>query len=401
MPSLAAIPQSWRRLVILLPIVVISLLVTAALLNGPLPKPRLPKVTFGDPAPTGPLHNECKTNNESSRLDDIPSLIRALWAPLVVPITAPSFTTLDGTVKKLPPPNELVHTESLGKRICILDVDTRPLDEEGDVFGGKLPTWDNIKPRSAGFLSHYLYAMIHGYSYKFIRAPQYEDRAPHWSKVIFTQEMLKRYDVVVMMDYDAMFPSPEVPLEWMMNYWKIDKEVIVAMAEDPDANWNLDKHNKLNVNTGFIIAQASEKAQRMFKDWAECPEETRYQGCSEWKTKIFHEQAAFSSHVRYDFLDGLSVDTSPQYIRVLPCNEANGIPEVADTGCTGQLMRHHWGAKHLPTREFGHNIMYALTPLLTKAAYGDNEIVEDFRGKVIKGDEILDKGATPPPPPES
>jgi hypothetical protein len=310
-----------------------------------------------------------------------------------VPITAASFTTLDGTEKRLPPPEELVHTQPLGKRVCILDVDTRDLAGDGSIFSHELPPWDKLGSPSAGFLSHYLYAQIHGYTYKFIRAPQYADRAPHWSKVIFTREMLKEYDLVVMLDYDAMFPSPELPLEWLLNYWKIGPEVMVAMAEDPAGDPNWDSHHKPNVNSGFIIAQKSENTLRLFKDWAECPSETRYKGCAEWKDKIFHEQAAFSSMVRYDFLDGYSIDTHPQYIRMLPCKEANGIPEVADTGCTGQLVRHYWGRKPLTNREFGHNVMASLTPLLVQAAYRAPGHVEDLRDRVLNGSDVLDRTA--------
>ncbi|KAK3349220.1 hypothetical protein B0T25DRAFT_237439 [Lasiosphaeria hispida] len=391
MTAISAIPQSWRRLLFLLPIVIISLVVTAGLLHGPIPRPRLPKVIFGEDTRTGPLHSECKANNETSRLDGLPDVIRAIFAPVLLPITAPSFTTLDGTVKNLPPADQLIHKVSLGKRICILDVDTRDLTDEGSIFSDHLPLYDNLRPASAGFLSHYTYAMIHGYSYKFIKAPKYGDRAPHWSKVIFTQELLKRFDIVVMMDYDAMFPSPEVPLEWMLNYWKIDNKVMVAMAEDPNVEVNYDLRKRVNINSGFIIAQASENTQRMFKDWAECPAETRYEGCAVWKDKVFHEQAAFSSHLRYDFLDGMSIDTHPEYIRMLPCNEANGIPEVKHLGCTGQLVRHYWGHKDLTTREFSHNFMAALVPQIIKAAYGDSAVVENYRDKVLDGDQILDK----------
>jgi hypothetical protein len=148
--------------------------------------------------------------------------------------------------------------------------------------------------------------------------------------------------------------------------------------------------HKVNINSGFIIAQSSDNTQRLFKDWAECPTETRYKGCAIWKDKPFHEQSAFSSHVRYDFLDGLSIDTHPEYIRMLPCREANGIPEVAGCGCVGQLVRHYWAKKGLTNREFGHNVMAALTPLLAQAAYKTyaNEHVEDYRGKVLDGSEV-------------
>jgi hypothetical protein len=308
-----------------------------------------------------------------------------------LPITAPKFTTIDGEPKHLPSPSELAHNETLGKRICILDIDNREFTNDGSIFSDKLPRWDNLGSPAAGFLSHYLYAMIHGYSYKFVRAPKYADRAPHWAKVIFTRELLREYDIVVTVDYDAMFTTPQVPIEWMLNYWRIGPETLVAMAEDPAGNPNFDVRHKVNVNSGFIIAQAGEKTQRLFKDWAECPSETRYPGCAVWKEKPFHEQSAFSSHVRYDFLDGYSIDSHPQYIRMLPCKEANGYPEVAECGCLGQFVRHYWANKNLTNRELSRNVMAALTPLLVQSAYRQSGIVGDYRSKVLDGSQILDK----------
>ncbi|KAK0640588.1 hypothetical protein B0T16DRAFT_334822 [Cercophora newfieldiana] len=386
------VPQSWRRVVVLLPLVLIALAVTASLLNGPLPRPKFPKVSFQRPeSPSGSLCGTEQSSDGTTPADDIPNLLRTLWSPTRLSVTSPEFVTLDGTLKRLPPAEELIHKQPLGKRICILDVDNRPLDEQGDIFANNTPTAENMLPRTAGFLSHYLYAQIHNYSYRFVRAPSYADRAPHWAKVIFTQELLKQFDIVVMMDYDAMFPSPEVPLEWMLNYWKLDRDVIVAMAEDPNVDVNLDARGRLNINTGFIIAQASDNAQRMFKDWAECPEETRYKDCGQWKNRMFHEQAGFSSYVRYDFLDGLTIEEPQRYIRTLPCNEANGVPMTKDLGCTGQLVRHFWAHKPSTPLEFTHNLMHVLTPLLAKAAFGDVGHVLDYRDKVLQGDEILEK----------
>ncbi len=322
-------------------------------------------------------------------------MIRALWAPLLLPITAPKFITSDGEEKHLPPQGELFHTEPLGKRVLIMDIDNREFSGNGTIFSDPLPRWEDLAGPSAGFTSHYLYATIHGYSYKFIRAPKYEDRAPHWSKVIFTKEMLKQYDIVVMLDYDAMFVTPHVPLEWLLNYWKIGPETLVAMAEDPNGDPNFDARHRVNINSGFIVAQASEKTQELFKEWAECPDEKRYPGCGEWKNKPFHEQSAFSSFVRYNFLDGYSIDTHPQYIRMLPCKEANGYPEVSGCGCLGQFVRHYWGHKHLTNREFTHNIMAALTPMLIQAAYQQPGHVEEFRSKFLQGSQVLDKAPAP------
>ncbi|KAH6640113.1 hypothetical protein F5144DRAFT_559402 [Chaetomium tenue] len=388
MMPLQNLPQAWRRLVFFAPAFVVTLVLAAGIYNGSIPKPSLPTVVFDDPS-AGPFHQRC--GDEPPTLDNLPDVIRALWAPLVVPITAPVFTTIDGEKKRLPPSAELIHTEPLGKRVCILDLDNREFTDHGDVFSYRLPAWNNLRGPAAGFLSHYLYAMIHGYSYKFVRAPKYPDRAPHWSKVVFTKELLKQYDVVVMMDADAMFSTPQVPLEWLLNYWRIGPEALVAMPEDPLDHPNYDVRHRVNVNSGFIIAQAGEKTQRLFKDWAECPSETRYPGCAVWKKRPFHEQSAFSSHVRYDFLDGYSIDSHPQYIRTIPCTEANGYPKVAGSGCVGQFVRHYWADKNLTNLEFNHNVMAALTPLLVQAAYKQPGIVEDYRGKVLDGAQILDK----------
>ncbi|KAK3315745.1 heterokaryon incompatibility protein-domain-containing protein [Apodospora peruviana] len=392
MSTRLSIPQSLRRLLLIL-LAAIILLAVATGFFGESFRPKLPKVPIvfsNRPSSGGPFYQECRPENETNALDTLPDIIRALWAPLVVPITSPTFRTFDGTDKRLPPPNKLIHTQPLGKRICILDVDTRHLSDDGNVFSSRLPTWDTLKPASAGFLSHYLYAQIHGYTYKFVRPPPYPDRAPHWTKVIFTQHLLRQYDIVITLDYDTLFPSPEVPIEWLLNYWQIDRSTLVAMAEDPNVSINRDLRGHLNLNTGFIIAQSSEQTDRLFGDWANCPSEKRYKGCAKWKDKIFHEQAAFSSHVRYDFLDGYSVDSHPGYIRTLPCNEANGIPETRKLGCTGQLVRHYWGDKVLGKKGFGEGVLRALTPLLTKGAFGDGYVVEDFRGKVLDGDRIVD-----------
>ncbi|KAM7185718.1 hypothetical protein V8F33_012228 [Rhypophila sp. PSN 637] len=396
--------HSWRRVLLLLPLTLVIVGLIVGFFNEALgPNLYLPfSFIFCFPQsrssnPDAHTFIECVPPPLSDRpptvnaFELLPDLLRQLWAPLLVPLTEPAFTTRDGTIKKLPADKPLIHTHPLGKRICILDVDTRELDEKGDIFASTLPKFSNIKLQTSGYVSHYLYAMIHGYTYKFLRVPTYKDRAPHWTKVIFTKELLKEYDIVVMLDYDAMFPSPELPFEWLLNYWQIDRDVIVAMSEDPNVGQNMDRKGKPNVNSGFIIAQSMgdpQRTQELFKDWAECPDEKRYKGCAKYKDVIFHEQSGFSSFVRYDFLNGLSVETEEgrKYVRALPCSEANGIPDVKDTGCIGHLVRHFWGHKFATPRELSESILENLVPLLAKAAFGDMDIVRDYRGMVLEGD---------------
>ncbi|KAK4245126.1 hypothetical protein C7999DRAFT_43316 [Corynascus novoguineensis] len=188
MPPFQKIPYSWRWLVYLLPILVVAPVLTAGLYDGLDPE-------------------TCS-------------------APLVLPITAPVFTTIDGETKHLSPPlDELVHTEPLGKRICILDVDTRDFSDNGGAFFFffLFPTWKNLGSPAAGFLNHHLYAII---------------------------------TATLMIDSDAMFTTPTGASEWLLNYWKARPEVLVATAEDAMGNRNNDIRGRVN---------------RLFKDWAECP----------------------------------------------------------------------------------------------------------------------------------
>lgn len=146
------------------------------------------------------------------------------------------------------------------------------------------------------------------------------------------KEALKTHDFVVFMDSDVMFHYPHIPLEWLLNYWNITAETLVAMAIEPDEPQNYDSRGNRLVNTGFVIAQQSKRTQEMYKAWGECPLETRYANCSEWKFDFAHEQAAFRNYIRYN------VDR-PEHIKVLPCVEANGAPEAINRGgCKGVFV---------------------------------------------------------------
>lgn len=172
--------------------------------------------------------------------------------------------------------------------------------------------------------------------------PNTTQRHATWSKVTAISEALRHYPFVVFLDADTMFPYPHVPLEWLFNYWEISAQTLVALAEDPNDPINQDDRGKTLLNTGFIIAQQSPRAQELFEAWDSCADDIRYPGCSVWKYRWPHEQGAFGSHVRYEF-------SRPRDVRVLPCAEANGCPGARPANCSGKLVRHYWYAKaHLP-----------------------------------------------------
>lgn len=82
-------------------------------------------------------------------------MVRDLWAPLLHPVDAKSFTDVDGEEHLLSKPP--LHTKKLGKRLCVLDVDSRKLDGEGQILNKEPQEWKKLRPLSAGVLAHYLY----------------------------------------------------------------------------------------------------------------------------------------------------------------------------------------------------------------------------------------------------
>ena len=228
--------------------------------------------------------------------------------------------------------------------------------------------------------------MIHGYDYKFIRAPDYPDRWGTWVKVPMMKEALKTHDFIVFMDSDVMFHYPHIPLEWLLNYWNITAETLVAMAIDPDEPQNYDFRGNRLLNTGFVIAQQSKRTQEMYKAWGECPLETRYENCSKWKFDWAHEQAAFGNYIRYDF-------DRPEDIKVLPCVEANGAPEAMNRGgCKGVFVRHFWVDKQLPLKALTESVMQYFVPRL-HAQYHEESAnhVVDTKGFKLVGADVVEK----------
>lgn len=171
-----------------------------------------------------------------------------------------------------------------------------------------------------------------------MRAPNYEDRHGTWVKVPVIKEALKTHDIVVFLDADAEFVYPHLPLEWLMSFWNITPKTLAAMAEDPNEKFNEDDKGRLLWNTGFIIAQQSNRTQEMFDNWESCPTGDRYPGCDHWLKEWAHEQAAFGYYLRYDY-------NGPDELRTIPCDQGNGAPFIGNDKCRGIFISHHWNDK--------------------------------------------------------
>jgi hypothetical protein len=96
------------------------------------------------------------TQNVSLPPDDLsmPTIIKALYGPILHPVDAANFTDEDGDVYRLH--GEPRFKQKLGKRVLILDIDSRPLTGPGQLMDDNLK-WKGMRPLSAGMLSHYMF----------------------------------------------------------------------------------------------------------------------------------------------------------------------------------------------------------------------------------------------------
>lgn len=211
--------------------------------------------------------------------------------------------------------------------------------------------------------------MIHGYDYRLVRAPNYNDRHGTWVKVPIIKEALKSHNIVVFLDADAEFVHHHLPIEWLMSLWNIKPGTLVAMAEDPNEKFNEDDRGRLLLNTGFVIAQQSNRTLEMFDAWENCPTNDRYQKCDHWLKEWAHEQAAFGYHLRYDY-------TGPDELRAIPCDQGNGAPYIGNDKCRGVFVRHHWRDKERTIQ----NLYNSILNLFIHRLHGEfhNEIDRNF-----------------------
>lgn len=176
-----------------------------------------------------------------------------------------------------------------------------------------------------------------------MRTGKLKDRRDSWKKPTIISRVLQKHDTCIFVDSDAIFNHLELPFEWLMNYWKIDKNhTSVTVAIDPDMKMNKDEHGKLYDNTGFVVVQNRPLTYKMMHDWATCADDGgKYPNCTDYRDKSPghpSDQGGFGNYIRYD----------PDYkdaIQELPCEEANGFPEYKSE-CLGLFIKHLWTGKH-------------------------------------------------------
>ncbi|EFY99392.1 galactosyl transferase GMA12/MNN10 family protein (glycosyl transferase family 34) [Metarhizium robertsii] len=266
--------------------------------------------------------------------------LKQMYKPALTP-DEPFFKPYNAFEWRLP---EAAHWQQpMGENLCIIDLDNRLFNESGQVFGPDVMDWDSPKGvhgLSLGLLNHYVYARIHGYKYYYINTVDPGDRRASWKKPPVISKILKEHDVCIYLDSDAIFHYLDLPFEWLMNYWRLYPDTnSMALAVDPDTDWNKDRFGKLYLNTGFIISQNNPMTYKIMDAWNRCPDDdSPYPECKEFRLNAPGrptDQGGFGTFVRYNYTE---------HIRELPCTEANGFPQT-DSGCDGIFVRHLWTGK--------------------------------------------------------
>ncbi|KAH8878915.1 hypothetical protein GQ53DRAFT_756349 [Thozetella sp. PMI_491] len=260
--------------------------------------------------------------------------LAALFQPLKLAVDAPVWTDSDGAEFKIT--QTPTWTKPLGKRLCLIDIDTRPLNGTNEILDNGHFNWTEHATTSAGMLGHYLYAQIHGYDYKFVRTRNFPDRASYWTKIPALSDTLRDYEFVISIDADAQINHPEIPFEWLLNRWNVTKDTALTMTIDPDKEFNWDPFGRPMNNAGLVMAHNIPRTHEILKAWASCPDEPReeFNRCSRWKNPWPAEQAAFGEYIRYMY-------NEPNDLREVPCDEANGYPE-SESNCSGRFIHHLW-----------------------------------------------------------
>ncbi|CBX96011.1 hypothetical protein LEMA_P031630.1 [Plenodomus lingam JN3] len=319
---------------------------------------------------TGPLRPTSNLRNT----------ILSLFAPIKHDPTNPEYVDPSGL--RFQSRNQSIWKKPLGKKILIVDIDTRVPTGQNQILNPALMDWENLELEGGGLVSnaimnHYLYAMIHGYDYKFYQAQHMKDRHDTWIMPHVFRELLPDYQFVVAMDADATIPHLEVPLEWMFNRWGIHKHTSIAMPWDTEefiadgSSISRDSKGLRVLNTGFVVAQNSETTLEMLEAWRDCPSEERYPGCKQWAYNWSHEQRAFSEYIRYDF------NKTAETIVSIPCDDAVGWPGfLADTleghpygisECNGRFVSHYTIGKDKVKAASSNSVMQALTDVIQKS----------------------------------
>ncbi|KAL5118664.1 hypothetical protein ACEQ8H_003341 [Pleosporales sp. CAS-2024a] len=322
------------------------------------------QVPYNSPSPTDKLAKPALSD-----------AISALFDSIKHDPASPEY--IDGFGKKFVA-NQTIWTKPLGKKLLIVDIDTRMPTDSNQILNPEKLNFERLEMGGGGLVSnaimhHYLYAMIHGYDYKFYQARSIPGHWDTWIMPHALRELIPDYAFVVAMDADVTLSHMEVPLEWMFNRWGIQEHTCMALPWDTmefrgGEPISVDSKGLRVLNTGLVVVQDSSTTRDMLEKWRDCTTEKRYAGCARWKVEWSHEQRAFSEYIRYDY------NFTPETIVSIDCDDAVGWPGFAAenldregiTDCSGNFFRHYTIAKHHVKEAAMLSVMNSLADIMQK-----------------------------------
>jgi len=325
--------------------------------------------------------------------------IRALWKS-TIPAYDADVETIDGSQFHINPPAQWI--QPLGQQLCIVNTDTRPMNDTNQVWAANETTfdWREVSGWSgAGYLNQYLYSRIHGYRYIYVQTAAPPGYVGAWARPGAWRHILPQCRVIVYADSDVIYANLHLPFEWLLNHWGVpyhSSSINMALEPKEVPGWNLnDIHGKHSQNPGFTVihnAPGEHKIQTMLSKWTNCLSETDYPGCASLKSDWPAEMGGFNNYIRYDF---------PELVRTIPCTEALGWPEW-DMECKGLFLRHYTLRKDLvkPGMEeaIARPLMTALQKDMVrqKSKLFDDETGEMWVGLAKENDSAEEEGESGP-----
>ncbi|KAK3081739.1 hypothetical protein LTS18_003264 [Coniosporium uncinatum] len=287
-----------------------------------------------------PIEHLRYSNTPASETSDT---MRAFWQPILHPLLSEKFDINGKSYNR----GSSLWTQPTGRRLCILDVDTRPLNDSNQLWSSGNFSWAGMPSASSGTLNHLLYASIHGYDYKFVHTQEFHDRSAYWTKIRAVANILHGYAVVVVLDSDAIFPHLQLPFEWLLNRWNFTEHRSILQATDPSWKELTNSYGRVNGNAGFLVIQNNPRSHEILRQWHGCPDdETHYPNCSRFRSDWPAEQGAFGEYLWYKYSD---------YVNQVACDEALGWDGFKN-GCKGIFVRHYTMGKHLVKGAVEHSL---------------------------------------------
>jgi len=97
-----------------------------------------------------PIEHLRYSNTPASETSDT---MRAFWQPTLHPLLSENFEVNGKSYDR----GSSLWTQPMGRRLCILDVDTRPLNDSNQLWSSGNFSWAGMPSASSGTLNHLLY----------------------------------------------------------------------------------------------------------------------------------------------------------------------------------------------------------------------------------------------------